>query len=320
MPFFHNQQNKVTIIGAGWLGKPLAYHLVKQGFNVITTQRHILNDDPNNATKPFQQIVYSDLLLQKILGANEEGSAQYQSLCQQLFMHRTVIITIPPSGFIEKNTLSKDTDSRAGAAHQVDNFKIPLSYRDMILHTAKLAADSGAIEIVFTSSTSVYGHSSGIIHEGLPALPQTENAKAIRLAEKALESEITIPVTILRLAGLIGNGRHPIHYLSGRKDIASPFDAINLLHIDDLISAITAILKRDKPDNTYDIYNIVSPYHPNRQSYYQTLATMLSIAPPQFETPKPLLKKIIDGGKITEAGDFCYRKIDLLDTTLNQIL
>lgn len=320
MPFSHNQQEKVTIIGAGWLGKPLAYHLVKQGFNVITTQRHILNDDPNNATIPFRQIAYSDLLLQKILAANEKGSTQYQSLCQQLFMHRKVIITIPPSGFIQKSTRAIDAaDSNAGVT-QASNCEIPLSYRDMILHTAKLAASFGAIEIIFTSSTSVYGHSSGIIHEGLPALPQTENAKAIRLAEQALESEITIPVTILRLAGLIGNGRHPIYYLSGRKDIASPFDAINLLHIDDLISAITAILKRDKPHNAYDIYNIVSPYHPNRQSYYQTLAIALSIAPPQFETPKPLLKKIIDGGKITETGDFCYREINLLSATLNQIL
>lgn len=303
---------KVTIIGAGWLGFPLAQYLNQANFEVSATRRAIddtIISDFYTEDPTITFLAYCDLLLHKIRETQQQTNdlGIYHELCERLFKNRDVIITIPPSYFVKK---SLDQDSRKGSQ---------FSYAEMVLYTAQLAQDCGATRIIFTSSTSVYGNSSGIIHEELPAMPKTANATTIREAEKMLETQISIPVTILRLAGLIGNGRHPIFHLSGRDNIIEPFNAINLLHIDDLIRAIHSLLLRDptlSQHPRYEIYNLVTPFHPNRQSYYQTLAKQLNLPLPQFEVPRPLLKKIIDGQKITEQGDFCYRQIDLFQSPI----
>lgn len=304
---------KTTIIGAGWLGKPLAKALASQGFDVIATNRNAMaampSSDTSKAPYAIQFVSYSDELLHKILQtAQSTGEyGQYSALCRNLFANRKVVITIPPSPFL--NNIQTEANTQ-----QIS----PFSYAEMISHTAQLAQQFGATEIIFTSSTSVYGNSSGIIHEALPAMPKTANAKAIREAEIALETNRSIPVTILRLAGLIGNGRHPIRHLSGRTEIAEPLNAINLLHIDDLMDVIKALLLRDKGKSHFEIFNIATPYHPNRQSYYQTLAATLSLPLPEFEMPRPVLKRIIDGQKITENGDFHYKHIDLLHASAEE--
>lgn len=318
---------KVTIIGAGWLGKPLATALLEDGFDVVTTHRSVPKNQAHHQShktacdspdkKRIMTLEYSDFLLQKMMHAKplskteaaSDSYGEYTYLCQQLFAGRKVIITIPPSHFI------KGTQTISG-----DFLQSPFTYAEMILYTAQLAQSFNASEIIFTSSTSVYGNSSGIIHEALPAMPKTENAKAIRQAEIAIESHINIPVMIVRLAGLIGNGRHPIYHLSGKENIKEPLNAINLLHIDDLICALKALLLRQKKDSAFEILNIVTPYHPNRVSYYQSLAKIMALPQPLFEDPKPLLKKIIDGQKITEKKDFNYKVIDLLHAPLNALI
>ena len=152
-------------------------------------------------------------------------------------------------------------------------------------------------------------------------MPQTLSAKAIVAAENALKNGKT-PVTILRLAGLIGNGRHPIFSLQGRSNIRSPFNAINLLHIDDLIGAIETLIARNgkiSSEKAFEVYNIVTPTHPNRMSYYQAIARYLNLPIPTFEDPRPELKRIIDGGKITEQGDFHYQILDLVHASLEKL-
>lgn len=291
-----------TIIGAGWLGFPLAHHLLHAGHNVVATKQLVTPELQAQyalaITSPlkesFQLIPFSDALL-------KDHALSVESLTT-LFRDRQVIITIPPTPFIQRYPPMQAAQGIA-------------DYAQFIQEIMQLATTYGAQEIIYTSSTSVYGNSSGIIHEGLPAMPQTNNAKAIRKAEKMLE-ECPLPVTILRLAGLIGHGRHPILTLQGRENIRSPMNAINLLHITDLINAITTILARTKAPHHYDIYNLVAPFHPNRQSYYQTLAQQLSLPLPLFETAKPELKRIMDGGKITEQGDFHYRVVDLYQATI----
>lgn len=314
---------KVTIIGAGWLGTPLAHSLLRSGFHITTTKRNIQESRNNNSNLEGEKLFldsqadpiilreYSDFILQKIRLSKEETAeyGKYTKLCQQLFEDRQIIITIPPSLFL-KGTKTASGDLQIS----------PFSYAQMISYTAELAEVFGASEIIFTSSTSVYGNSSGIIHEGLPAMPKTESAKAIVQAEIALKNNLSIPVTILRLAGLIGNGRHPIYHLSGRKNITEPYNAINLLHIHDLITAIEALLLRDKQNRPYEIFNIVTPYHPKRDSYYQAMAKKLDLPLPLFEQPRPLLKKIIDGQKITEEKDFNYQVADLLQAPISAIV
>ena len=312
---------KVTIIGAGWLGSALAFHFLKKGFDVIATkqtdagivdlqariedaQDALMASDKKSILQQLQLVTFTEIDLLN------DGSKEK---LKTLFTDRSIIITIPPTPFIN------------GTEKMLAENKAPLCYEKMITQIAQMASQYGAREVLYTSSTSVYGDSSGTIHEAIPPMPKTLSAKAIRSAESALEViaiERHLPITILRLGGLIGNGRHPVYVLSGRENISKPFDAINLIHINDLLLAIDALLLRATEIEIpiFSIYNVVTPYHPNRQSYYQAIAKHLQLSIPQFESPAPILKRIIDGSKITEAGDFTYREIDLISAPLDKIL
>lgn len=301
-----NLNKKVSIIGAGWLGMPLLVKLLADNYHVIATKQSA-EDLPeideilqkrSITTQQYSLMPFSDLSLQ--------NRAENITLFQQLFANRQVIITVPPTPFLRQYSV-KEQDRGIS------------DYADFMKNIANIAQNHQAESIIYTSSISVYGNSSGIINEELPAMPKTNSAKAIVAAEKSLQN-LNIPVTILRLAGLIGHGRHPIFSLQGRENIRAPFNAINLLHIDDLIAAILTILRRQVSFLSYDIYNLVAPYHPNRQSYYQALAKQLNLNTPIFEAATPELKKIIDGGKITQKGDFNYEVLDLIHSSLKKII
>lgn len=310
-PMNYSQPSKIIkplIIGAGWLGSPLAISLKKSGYDVIATKQN--HESILKSPQYLQEIPLFPFSQQDLCRFQQEKSLENDTFLQNIFESRQVIITIPPSAFIKRTAEETIEDTATNRS---------LTYTEMILGTARLAEQYGAREIIYTSSTSVYGNSSGIIHEELPAMAQTASAKAIREVEIALESSLTIPVIILRLAGLIGNGRHPVYPLSGRDNIRAPRDAINLLHITDLINAIHALLQREIMPGHFEIYNLVTPTHPNRESYYHAVAKRLNLPLPQFETAKPLLKRIIDGGKITEMGDFSYQMLDLVNVPLESL-
>lgn len=317
----NNQQ--ILIIGAGWAGLPLAQLLTFHGADVIATKREI----PSQLEREIKAATstYSGSLQLKSLSERELFQEETQSQMESYFQDRTIIITIPPSPFIgnkkEKWENKKPIDQEA--SHQTP----APTYGEMIGRIVELAEIYQARELLFLSSTSLYGATSGLIHEEIPPLPQTQNAKAILTAEIVIRSS-KIPSTILRLGGLIGNGRHPIFSLAGREEIKSPYDAINLLHIEDLLSAIATLIAQQERKNNKNpkeieiidrIYNLVTPLHLERKSYYQAMAKKLDLPLPQFETPKPLLKRIIDGGKITHETDFIYQQLDLINAPLTPL-
>lgn len=298
--------SKITIIGAGWLGAPLSSALLQSNHDVIATKQSEKSLNEIKTKFEITNIPHKELLQFKCFSDEILKKTLTDEAFSSLFHQRKIIITIPPTPFIQR--------------YSIDNIDQGIAdYKVFIQKIMQLAEKFGALEVIYTSSISVYGNSSGIIHEALPAMPQTNSAKAIYQVEQLLQNS-HLPVTILRLAGLIGHGRHPVFSLQGRNNIQSPFNAINLLHIQDLINAIIKIMARDKSLSPYKIYNVVTPIHPNRQSYYQTLARLLNLPLPQFESPKPELRRIIDGSKITELGDFHYEVIDLLHASLDKLI
>ncbi len=301
-----NLNKKVSIIGAGWLGMPLLVKLLADNYHVIATKQSAEDLPEIDEILQKRSITTQQYSLMPFSDRSLQNRAENTTLFQQLFANRQVVITVPPTPFLRRYSTSKQDQGIA-------------EYATFMQNIAKAARAYQAESIIYTSSISVYGNSSGIINEELPAMPKTNSAKAIVAAEKSLQN-LNIPVTILRLAGLIGHGRHPIFSLQGRDNIRAPFNAINLLHIEDLLRAIVTIVQRQNAIASYDIYNLVTPCHPNRQSYYQTLAKVLNLTAPTFETPQLELKKIIDGGKITHKGDFNYEALDLIHSSLNKLI
>lgn len=81
-------ENTVTIIGSGWLGRPLAQHLQKQGLDVCVT---------STSTEKKAQLEANDLNV--IIFPNAVSDEQLQ---KRLSVSQTVIITIPPGNDYEK--------------------------------------------------------------------------------------------------------------------------------------------------------------------------------------------------------------------------
>ena len=94
--------------------------------------------------------------------------------------------------------------------------------------------------IIFTSSTSVYGAAQGTVKETTPRNPVTNSGRVLEELEDWLHNLPGTSVDILRLAGLVGPGRHPGRFFAG-KTAPDGEHGVNLVHLEDVIGAITLL-------------------------------------------------------------------------------
>ena len=130
--------------------------------------------------------------------------------------------------------------------------------------------------MLFSSSTSIYPKVAGHYKE-TDALAQDERANALREAEMRLLS-LNKQVCVLRLAGLWGADRKLTRMLE-HQPILHPQKNLNLVHKDDVVSAILWVLAKQLTG----VFNVVSPRHPTRKAYYETLASHLNVKHPVFD-------------------------------------
>jgi nucleoside-diphosphate-sugar epimerase len=170
-------------------------------------------------------------------------------------------------------------------------------------------------KILFISSTSVYGDTSTalIVTEETKTYPDTESGKQLVQAEQLLQSNPNFKTTILRFGGLIGEDRHPIHFLAGRKNIENPNAPINLIHQEDCIGIILEILRQSQNNNLVwnETFNAVTPYHPSRKEYYTQKAKDLNLVPPAFNYENPILGKTILNTKVETILGYTFTKPSL---------
>ena len=152
-------------------------------------------------------------------------------------------------------------------------------------------------KVIFTSSTGVYEDVDSIVDEK----GRVNEQHPVRMAEKIVLSSMR-PYCILRLSGLIGAGRHPIHFLQGRENLSGGDVPVNLVHLNDVIEAIGAIIARNK---WLCIYNVSYPSHPAKKVYYPMIAELIGLKPPIYRDDKTKGKEI-DGNLFTTELDFTY--------------
>lgn len=118
---------------------------------------------------------------------------------------------------------------------------------------------------VFISSTSVLPH------------PETKNAEILQSEEEYFRT--FKHHTILRFGGLLGNGRHPGKYLSGRKNLEGPDAPVNLLHLEDAIKVTATVIEKKL---NHHVFNVVSSEHPTRKEFYTAYCLKNKLPPPEF--------------------------------------
>jgi len=243
----------ISIIGAGWLGTSLAHALKNQGHEVRITKRQ--QEDVNQfKAQGFIAASY-------ILG---------NPLPQAIGHTDVAVVNIPPN----RKTIKPEFFTKSVKA----------------LCDALIA--SGTQRLIFISTTSVFGEQDGTVTESTPASPITDSGKAHSEIESYLRSTYPNRVSILRLSGLVGGERHPVKFLSGRKDIGQPHQPVNLVHRDDVIAIITAIIQKQAWGQHF---LLSATSHPSRKDYYSWAAKSLGLALPEFkDEAEPSSPKVID--------------------------
>lgn len=265
---------KISILGCGWLGFPLAKKLIDHDF--------IISGSTTSEEK-IEQLSEANILPNLISIQNNEISGDVHNFMKNSDI---LIIDIPPK-------LRGDN---------TENFveKIAL----LVPHIT----NSGIKKVLFISSTSVYGDSNEVITEESPLNPDTESGRQLVLAETLLQKNTNFKTTVLRFGGLIGNDRNPIKFLAGRQNLDSPEAPINLIHQEDCIAIILKIIQQNAWEQTF---NAVAPHHPSRAHYYTQKAIDLNLEPPTFDFKKPSVGKTVVSHKIEQVLLYTFTQITL---------
>lgn len=274
---------QISILGCGWLGLPLAKALLENDFSVkgSTTSVDKLSMLTNLGIQPYLINLTPTL-------SNGEGDETIETFLEA---SKTLIIDIPPKlrGSEKENFVSK--------------------IRNLIPFIEK----SGVENVIFISSTSVYGEDNFVVTEETEVNPDTESGKQLVQSEQLLLSNSNFKTSILRFGGLIGEDRHPIKFLAGRKNIENPNAPINLIHQEDCIGIILEILRQAQNDKLEwnQTYNAVAPFHPSRKEYYTQKAIEFNLPLPEFNSENGTFGKIISSSKIENVWGYTFAKPNL---------
>jgi nucleoside-diphosphate-sugar epimerase len=268
----------VSVVGLGWLGKPLAFYLLKHGFRV------------NGSTTS----------LEKALALQAEGlEAVVFRLCPhpegegfgRLLYSDVLFVNIPPKSrvnsdafYVEQNRFLKD-----------------------------MAKQRGIRKVVFASSTSVYPDADMEYTENFALNPITAGSPGILQAERLWYDDPDFRCSVIRFGGLLGVDRIPGKYFSGKEKVVGD-TPVNFIHRDDAVRLAAWVIEKELWG---EIFNAVAPKHPIRQDIYEKNSRELGFAPPRSYDPEgSTVSKVICPDKILQTG-FEFQYPDPLDFWYN---
>lgn len=197
----------ISLLGAGWLGLPLAYcfkdkgaalkvacrsqqgltDLISAGFNAYRVD--IDQSDDTNADYSIRDFLKSDCLLINIPSKNLEGFERLISLVEQ--------------------------------------------------STIKF--------VIFVSSTSVYGDASGLVSESddREGVGLENESLPLRKIERYFINNPNFSSTVVRFGGLIGPSRHPGRFFLSGKPVKNSDWPVNLIHLVDCLNILQGIIEKN---------------------------------------------------------------------------
>lgn len=262
-------------MGCGWLGFPLAQSLSKEGYTVY-----------GSTTSPGKlPILEKAGIVPFLIAVSEEGIKG--PIVELLRNVDTLILNIPPKlrGNNRENYVKK-----------------------MELVSQAVIA-SGIRKIVFMSSTSVYGDRQGSVTEMTPPKPTTESGRQLFASEKVFRHIPNVETTVIRFGGLIGKDRHPITMLSGKKGLQNGNHPVNLIHLNDCIAVISAVIIGHWWG---EVFNAVYPLHPTKEEYYRQIAAERGLKSPEYGRNSQSPGKLIRAHKLQSVKKFNF-KTTILD-------
>jgi nucleoside-diphosphate-sugar epimerase len=261
---------KISILGCGWLGFPLAQSLLANGYEIkgSTTSEEKISILKNIGVEPF---------LIALSSAKIDGNT-----AEFLNESEILIIDIPPK------------------LRKVDSESFVGKIQNLIPFIEK----SSVKKVIFISSTSVYGEENTVVTEETPTNPDTESGKQLVGTEKLLHKNNHFKTTVVRFGGLIGEDRNPVYSFAGKTNLANPNKPINFIHQQDCIGIILKIIETQTWNETF---NAVAPFHPTRAAYYTQKAIEFNLVPPEFVYSASKSGKIISSEKLCQMLEYHFK-------------
>jgi nucleoside-diphosphate-sugar epimerase len=251
---------KIAIIGFGWLGFPLGKSLLEKG----------------------HQIVGTTTTLSKIKSLEENGFSVVeldfsQDLPQNLnsFFEKTdiCILNFPP----RRNNSNSD-------------FRF---YGEQLLKA--IQPFPVETKFIFVSSTGIYPDSISVAKEDVFNRLELVNENHLAFAEETLHQKLKERLTIIRMAGLIGEDRQIAKYFAGKENLPNGKTPVNLIHQKDCIGIIEMIIEKQIWG---EIFNACASEHPTKEKYYTYCCEKLNLALPSYAKEESTsICKIVDNQK-----------------------
>ncbi len=268
-------QQTISILGCGWLGLPLGQRLAQKGYRVkgSTTTPEKLLALAGVGIEPYL------ITLDPALNGSQVGD---------FFQADVLFLNIPPG--------RRRPDADVFFGEQIRAVVKELHYSPIAF-------------VVFASSTSVYENMNGIVVEidaGKPR-PWSLTGRALLDAEDLLRRDTHFDATVLRFAGLYGYSRQPGRFLAGRTHLDNAEAPVNLVHRDDCVAVVEALLEADVRG---EVFNVCADEHPTRRALYTQAARRLGLEPPTFNPDGDLSFKIVSNQKLKERLGYRFQYPD----------
>lgn len=238
----------VLLVGCGDIGVPLGLQLAAQGDSVWGLRRN-----PSSLPAPIQPLA-ADVTEPASLAAIGELALDY------------VIMTLTPAGF-------NDEGYRRVFVDGVNNL------------LAQLLPLTSLRRVFFVSSTSVYHQGEGQwVDEASPTQPRSFSGQRLLQGEQIL-LDSSLPVTVIRFAGIYGPGRRRLiqQVIDRQGCSAEPPLYTNRIHRDDCVGCLAHLLGMAKEGELLDTRYIGVDSEPvTLWDLKRWMATELGIDPGQL--------------------------------------
>jgi nucleoside-diphosphate-sugar epimerase len=268
-----NSIQSISVLGAGWLGWPLAKHLKKLNYAIKTS-----------TTTPEKVSLLQIDELQPALLIVDQGEITISD--PSFFYTDLIILNIPPS--------RRRPDVESWYPAQIETI-------------VRFAKNEGVKKILFIGSTSVYGDVNAIVTETADLYPDTPSARGLIAAERVLKK--TYPgdsSTILRMSGLIGGDRKAGRFFAGKRDVPEGNAPVNLVQLEDCIGVIEAVIQKE---TWGEIFNVCADEHPRRADYYTNQAILQGFESPTFLSDETPRFKVVSNEKVKRELGYTFTKL-----------
>lgn len=255
---------RISIIGCGWLGLPLAKYLLDLKYPIVK----------GSTTSPEKlDTLRSTGIDGQVVSLNPEPQGEQWS---ELLEVDSLIVDIPPR-----------------SSKQGEEF-----HPRQIGYLTEMVKNSPISEIVYISSTSVYKelnrkvYEQDVVQANQSAVPFLVEAEQLMMALREKDRR----VAVLRCGGLMGYDRIPGKYVRGKQNINTGHIPVNYIHRDDVVAMLAELVTGGVPDETF---NCVAPLHPERREVYEASCRQFGWEAPTFAAPNPTATfKVVSSDKL----------------------